>query len=315
MRSIQIFILARDRPSYLVASLNSAIAQEINEFNLQVIVSDNSESDDVEDIMKRSYGGVKYIRRVPSLKVWDHFRLVISEASADYVVFFHDDDILLPDYCQAIINEFKANPEASAIGCNAIKFNNSGAELGRFHTHRHVKIINDEAWLLNQYIPSDAKEKGIAPFPSYCYRLSSLRVEDIDEKDGGACADATFIAKKIKYGPIVWLPETLMKYRLHYQSGSSGIHIDDYIGLWRYMVSIGLDKHGKNFADWRRSLWFSWYVREKTSKTRSRLVIPCSWRDVVIQKAFLRQHIKHPNRIYLKMLGGFLWHKIHVRLL
>lgn len=312
VKKMQIIILSRDRVDYLAESLKSVIAQQVDGFGLEILVSDNSETNAVQEFMAGSYPDINYVRRVPACRVWDHYRLAISDASAEYVVLFHDDDILHSDYCKKVFDVFEDNPDVLAIGSNAIKVDKDGRELGLFHTHKNNKLITDEEWLLSQYIPNNNIERGIAPFPSYCYRISALDVDHVNEKDGGACADATFISKKLKYGKIIWLRDPLMKYRVHSQSDSARLTINDYRTLWRYMGMIGLNKHDKLFSDWRCSIWIGFYLRHKLVNNKYKQITPTSWRETVIHKMFLRINIRRPSLTYIRMAFGyflFLCHK------
>jgi len=270
------------------------------------MVSDNSTTDDVELFIKNNYPSIKYIKRSPPYKVWDHYRLAIKDASADYVVLFHDDDALLPGYCQTILEAYARHPNASAIGCNAFKVDEHGKELGLFHTRRSEKIITDEAWFLSQYIPSTELEKGIAPFPSYCYTYDALKAEHVNERDGGPCADVSFVGKKLCYGPIIWLATPLMQYTVHSQSGSSSLMPDDYRKLWRYMRARGVDTHDRKFAAWRLGIWHSWYLRINSNKYG--LIVPNAWRESVVHRTLLIKHLVRPRLILARLLLGYVYY-------
>ncbi len=303
LEKVQLFILARDRLDYLKETLTSATRQTQNSINLEIIVSDNSDTDNVKNFMDQHYRSIKYIRRSPPSTVWQHFRAVIEEATSEYIVIFHDDDILLPDFCERMVEKLRNNKHVAAIGCNAIKIDTYGREIGTFHSRKNDVLIDDEKWFLRQYVPTTKEEKGIAPFPSYCYRLAALNADDVGERDGGACADATFVSKILRFGKIIWLAEPLIKYRIHSGSGSARIHIDDYRKLWRYMVSIGIDKRDLEFSSWRYGTWFHWHL--KTTETIFGLLTPNSWRSATIQRIFLKKFLKRPGRTFLKLLFGY----------
>lgn len=309
-KSIQIFVLSRNRLKYLQYTLPSVLSQVSSNCKIEVIVSDNSTNDEVQSYIEANYPSLKYIRRTPPLPQSKHFGLISLEATADFVVFFHDDDVMLPNYTSEILEAFDRYPEASGIGTNAIVIDSSGSELGLFSRRDSPIVVTDEHWFVNQYVPRQHQGPGISPLPSYCFRRSSLNHDDWDEQNGGSCADVAFISKKLRYGPLVWLPQPLMKYRVHPDSLSSIIGIDDYRRLWRFLASAGVDKADPEFQEWRRSIWFNWYTSKQLSASSSLIVGPYSWRDYKIHKAFLKFYIRKPRLLFFRMLLGLLEYKI-----
>ena len=299
---LQIIILSRDRLESLKKTIQSALEQKVDNVEIEVFVSDNSINNDVENFIDKYCSGIKYIRRRPSLDVWGHYQLAIKDADGDFVVLFHDDDVLLPDYCEKMMSAFSGNPTASAIGCNAIKVNERGEDLGVFHGHRNDRVISEERWLLSQYIPKNVKEKGIAPFPSYCYRFESLDVSHVNASIG-PCGDVYFIAEKLKSGPIIWLAQPLMKYTVHSESGSGGLTPNDYRKLWRYMVARGIDKRSADFKNWRIGIWAGWYFKHKGNNSGS--IIPRNWREAIVHRVVIRNYIKRPSQLLLRMMIGY----------
>lgn len=308
-KSIQIYILSRNRLQYLKHTLPSVLSQTSTNCLIEVIVSDNSTNHEVQQYIEEHYSTLRYIRRNPPVSQSIHFGLISIEATADYVVFFHDDDIMLPNYTQKIIEAFSLYPEASGVGTNAMIIDSSGAELGPFSQRELPIVVTDEAWFVNQYVPRADPGPGISPLPSYCFRRSSLNYHDWDEKNGGSCADVAFISKKLRYGSLVWLPDILMQYRVHADSLSSIIGIDDYRRLWRYLISAGVNKDDPEFQTWRHNMWFNWYTSKQLASNPSFIVRPSGWRDYKIHKAFLKKHLKRPRRLFLRMLLGLLAYK------
>ena len=81
--SMQIFITSCDRPKYLYESLSSALAQDASGIDLEVIVSDNSTNNDVEEMMQKHFPNVRYVKRWP--QTTEHLHKVINEATADFI--------------------------------------------------------------------------------------------------------------------------------------------------------------------------------------------------------------------------------------
>lgn len=300
--AIQIIILSRNRVRSLARAIDSALSQKRVNAEIQILVSDNSTNNEVQELVESKYPAVAYKRRSPPTHVWDHYRQAIRDAEGDFVVLFHDDDVLLPSYCEEIMSGFAQYKTAAAIGCNAIKVDNAGEKLGLFHTHVANKLITDEAWFLSQYIPQKRPEQGVAPFPSYCYKKEALKADHINERNG-PCGDVAFVAAKLHFGPLVWLSKPLMEYTVHRNSGSAELTPDDYRRLWRYMVARGMDKYSLEFTNWRIGIWSSWYLGRVDKKNIA--IVPKTWREAVIHRAILRSRIKRPSKQLLRMLLGY----------
>jgi glycosyltransferase involved in cell wall biosynthesis len=307
---LQIYILSRDREEYLRIALNSALDQEPCAWNVEVIVSDNSITDAVRQMMIREFPQVKYVRRDPPMDSADHFKKVISEASADFVVLFHDDDILMPSYCRVVQAKFAEQPGLSAVGTNAYIVNKSRVTKRLMNSHKQDKIIENVGWLLNQYIPRPVVEKGIAPFPSYCYRRSPLKAEYPSEITAGKYQDVQFIAHKIRYGPILWVKQPLMGYRIHGQNDSSKTSIEDYLKLWRYMGRMEIDTKSEHFRSWKLMIWLAWYLELKQGSNRRLLILPESRKERVVQEAILMGGFPIVDAHFLKKFLRFAFYSV-----
>ena len=93
--TIEIFILTYNRLSYLKSAINSALNQSIK--NLKITIMDNCSTDGTEDYVKslqKKYSNLYYYKQRKNVSVLDNFLSVRQLVSAEYVLIFHDDDIL-----------------------------------------------------------------------------------------------------------------------------------------------------------------------------------------------------------------------------
>ena len=144
---IQIYILSRNRPDYLKESLNSVLSQNDCGVDLEIIVSDNSSNDDVQNMIYKEYPRsykFKYVKRRAALSGGNHHRAIVNETTSDYVVLFHDDDILLPDYLTKVVAAISDYPNVSAIGCNAMIIENTKDKMRKksFNSDRVIEFLN-----------------------------------------------------------------------------------------------------------------------------------------------------------------------------
>lgn len=303
---VQIFILARDRPEYLREAVTSACSQETKGLLVEVIVSDNSESNSVMEMMGSDFPNVRYTRRWPPTDSEKHIKKVISELSAEFIVLFHDDDVLLPNYCQKMMEVMQASPTVAAVGCNALILRQGiTTNTKAFSRFISRQTFYDEKTFLEQYFVDDGL--GVAPFPSYMYRISSLDRSEFNTKDGGKYSDGPFVSKKIRFGPIIWITDVLMLYRRHRDNDSGTLNINDYRKLWRYMGLAGIARNSKSMRNWRAVIWKEWLLQQRMTMANHKLIIPFTWRERVVHKVLLRVEMRRPYRfIFWRMLLGSL---------
>lgn len=211
---LTLFILCHNRPEDARRAIASALAQ--SQTPVRLIVSDNSTTEAVAQMVKANFPGIQYTRRPPGLNAFEHFNQCVAQARTDYFCLFHDDDLMLPDFVASVEKAIHAFPHVSAIGCNALIEN-----LNNPHKERSFKALTDfveiptPMSLASRYFGRN--QSGIAPFPGYVYNTHFARQLRF-QKDGGKYGDVAWLLSLVQLAPIVWLTEPLMIYRLHGQN-------------------------------------------------------------------------------------------------
>jgi glycosyltransferase involved in cell wall biosynthesis len=281
--NLQIFVLSRDRVDYLRQTLDSVLQQSGD--GIEVVISDNSERDDVSRMLEREFPDVRRIRRWPALGAFDHFRAVIEEASADLVVLFHDDDLLLPGYAQTLRGHFEQHPSLSAVCCNAAIRRGDAATTELFAPVRgpFVELSTPEALLATYFSLS---LKGPAPFPGYMYRRAHLQGLFLDPRHGGKYSDVSFLLKLLARGPIRWLGEPLMQYRIHDHNDSATEAVGQRLRLLRYVYeTTRVRPHSRLVSQYRYRYWTSW-LRSHSSQSRA-----TPWRRGIVSRFVLSRSV------------------------
>lgn len=211
MSVFSLFVLSHDRPDFLRQTLHSIMEQTDRDFEL--VVSDNSSNDEVEQMMRAEFPHVEYRRRTPMLFHIAHFNRCIEEAQGDYFCLFHDDDLMHPGFVGQMKAAMDADPRLVACGSNAlietmgkIEKRTSFRALGKLE---HIGSARD---LARRYFAR--AQSGIAPFPSYVYRRGAVGELRLDV-DGGKYTDVAWLLRLAMKGPIAWLNEPLLTYRIH----------------------------------------------------------------------------------------------------
>lgn len=296
--SLQIILLSRDRPNYLREALQSALSQ-LGE-RIEVIVSDNSDSEDVSRMLAKEFPTVSCIRRKPTLSFIEHVGAVIDSATADLLVMFHDDDVMLEGYVRKLRNSLDADPTLAAVCCDAIIMRKGQSSKERFGISRRTDLrIHRQEELLREYFTLSLK--GPAPFPGYMYRRVFIQGLYLDPSQGGKYSDVSFLLKVLQRGSFIWFNEPLIKYRIHSQNESGSEAVGQRLRLLRYIYTTSnINKKSPLIDNYRYKFWINWL--------RSSEVKNWPWRKkVVLRNVLIRTAIYFitNKNIWSWLLMGF----------
>lgn len=304
---VQIYIMSRDRASYLADALDSVI--ESSNDNVEIIVSDNSVGSAVADMMAKEYSSIKYTRRFPPQEAIEHFRSVFREASGEYFVVFHDDDLMMPTYVDHMLVLIESNPDVIAVGCNAKKMRgHTKTEQLFFRNIDQPVLVRYVEELLRPYFRLGLTSPP--PFPSYMYRRRLVSGVLPDRDQGGKFCDTSFLVKLLHHGPIIWNPAPLMWYRFHFTNDSGRESITDRLSLLRYLINHeGVSRTSSDLIDFKFSYWGKWWLQ----RSDKRPVLPHGWRERIVffflAKKFLKICITRATvwqLIYRKIVQSFM---------
>ena len=258
---VQIAILSCDRPEYCRQAVASALAQSYAK--CRVLVSDNSSSEVVADMLERDFPALEVIRRRPTLPPLAHFNLLISEARSELLVLFHDDDVLEPEYAKIMAKQFVCNPEIAAAACNARILR--GDKLSKWTFMDRVgarRVLHHASDLLEPYLTLG--KMGPAPFPGYMYRSKAICGLSLEAENGGKHSDVSFLVDVLGRGPLVWIGDSLMRYRFHGKNDSSSENISHRLIFLRHLIRRGaVSRCSRAHMDFRFNYWLNWLRQER----------------------------------------------------
>ena len=258
---LQIIILTRNRPEFLKKTVESVLNQQKTSLQYEIIISDNSDSDNSKEDFEYLYksADIKYIKRSIAVPAREHFDLVVSELSAEYSVLLHDDDILHPDFIN-LMSTFIVNTEVAAVGSNAFIFSDDILIADKkMHNCKAIKMFDSKKDFLERYLPCNG---GIAPFPSYMYRTNFLKLVFQTNLMKGKHADVGLLTSLLDYGPIFWLDKPLMYYRVHQSNDSKKESVHDRLELIREMTKGGVCGANFKLKLFKIIFWFNWISQQ-----------------------------------------------------
>ncbi len=297
--SLQIILLSRDRPNYLREALQSALSQSGE--RIEVIVSDNSESEEVSRMLATEFPNVLCIRRKPTLSAFEHFRAVINTATADSLVMFHDDDVMLDGYVSTLRNCLDADPTLAAVCCDALIMREGKTTKERFGMGRRIdhRILLPEE-LIREYF--SLSPKGPAPFPGYMYRRTLIQGLYLDPFQGGKYSDVSFLLKVLQRGSFIWINKPLLKYRVHSRNDSGSESVGQRLRLLRYIYNTSkLSRKHSFIYSYRFKFWINWLRSSDANKY--------AWRKKVVMRYVLMRtavYVMTDRNIWIWLLIWFV---------
>ena len=224
--TLQLYILCYNRAELARQAIQSALGQTDKRF--QLVISDNSTDGKTQAMVVAEFPQVEYRFRDPHLNVLDHLNCCLDEATAEYLCLFHDDDLLAPGFVLQVMKAISAHPHAVAIGVNAWVAEEGRPRRPSFEADGPAHVVRDAKQLATHYF--GRYQFGIAPFPGYVYsraRLADMRFDPT----GGKYSDVSWLLRVLERGPMVWLVEPEMTYRLHSANDSRSESIGDRLRL------------------------------------------------------------------------------------
>jgi glycosyltransferase involved in cell wall biosynthesis len=246
---LTIYLLTYNRPKQALEAIESILAQTDKKF--QLVVSDNSSSDELRNHIG-GHIGFEYIKRGQALSAIDHGNQCISEIKTEYFTLFHDDDLMLPNFVRDFWGAQSLFPEAVAFGTNAIvERYGIGAGLSFKSARSHVGPISPNE-LLRRYFSHH--QLGIAPLPSYIYKTSALNGLHFD-RAGGKYSDVKWLSQWCAKGPMLWIAEPMMVYRLHDSNDGNFESRHDRLRFLAYLKSSRDMFSSEILSDYRNFLY------------------------------------------------------------
>lgn len=121
IHDIQLFITTHNRANYLQASIESILNQTAGVTHLTIL--DNESTDNTQAVVESyAHRGVRYVKTTGFL---GNFHTVKKLTTLPYVMLFHDDDLLHPQYLEFALNELNTHPNLVLLTTRYVEFTDS----------------------------------------------------------------------------------------------------------------------------------------------------------------------------------------------
>ena len=103
--NIEVFILTGNRLNFFKDSLDSILKQTVKDIKITVI--NNTDADDGTELYVKSlqekYNNIYYFKQPNRVEADKNLETAKKLVTKEYVIFFHDDDILHPQYVEYVL--------------------------------------------------------------------------------------------------------------------------------------------------------------------------------------------------------------------
>lgn len=229
MKDIEVFILTRNRADLLSYSLESILNQT---HKVKVTVVDNNSSDLTEkyitDLMSK-YPNLNYYRQDKFVKFRENFGTAKSLAKAEYVMFFHDDDILHPQYIEAAYKLVNTYDNVDLV-CGLLTTFKDQSEINhKVHKEINYSLFNNKKEFVSHIYSAFFTDDSSIMFPHVIYKTENVKPIPFQDDLYGKIADKPFVLDAIKNGKCIQIRnKDMLMYRIHPGQDTNNISTGPY---------------------------------------------------------------------------------------
>lgn len=290
MRSstLTVYILTYNRAKYLECTIESVLRQTYENYDLYVL--DNCSTDNTPNIIKKfNDSRLHYIRHEKNIGGIGNIQFAIKHCTTDFMIIFHDDDIMKPDLLRKEVEILSQDISISAVSCNATFMDDEGTKSNQL-----MFIDNDiRLYSSGELFRSCLTNHKWLCFPTIMYRHSFLKENRITfHEEAGPCGDVILYCDIERYGgKICEIPDALIYYRQHSDQDSLNSSGLMQLMLFRYINSIPY------YAN----------ILEECSNVQPQLY--CNFIRMILSKAINYKYNKNEALNLIRGFDGILKHK------
>lgn len=209
---VTVAIPTYNRAHYLKEAIDSVLNQTFQDYELLIL--DNASTDNTSEVVS-SYKDerIQYVRNENNIGPINNFNKAIDLANGDYLIIFHDDDIMLPQLLEKEAQVLDNNENVVLVCSNVCTIDKYRKILKR----KRYKIEKDIEFNKYDYIYTNFRYHFSFIFPTVL-----MRIDFINEKKIKFCSLAGRAADNYMWFEIntydkklIFLNNTLLKYTVH----------------------------------------------------------------------------------------------------
>lgn len=176
----EIFIVTYNRADMLQAAIKSCLQQDVH--GVSITILDNASTDHTAEVVASfNNANIQHVPTEKNIGFFGNIKRSQQLCSKKYVLIFHDDDQLHPEYVQTAYNQLKLHPDANLAVSNFETIPAQSTPVYSTHKNQVILKLDQTHFAASLYV------KNKIAFCSAVYRqnaLKSLDFNKLEEKFG-----------------------------------------------------------------------------------------------------------------------------------
>jgi glycosyltransferase involved in cell wall biosynthesis len=193
---------------YLPTAVESVLAQDFRDYEL-LIVDDASTDGTAEAVQRFRDSRIRFLRNPQNLGLVENWNRCLNLAQGDYVMVFHDDDVMLPGLLRREVEVLDANPKVVLVHAAAQAIDESGAVLCVAAPHAWPQLSSGLEFVTYYWT------QGYVVMPSAMFRKSLALKLGAFNPNLRLCGDADMWQRLAFEGQVAFLDDLLISNRIH----------------------------------------------------------------------------------------------------
>ena len=244
-----------NRPDFLAQCLESFRAQRFTDFRL--VILDNASTLDYQPVLAQCRDPrVSYHRHPENIGVAANFFYAMDHYSqSKYLMIFHDDDLLHPDYLQTAITILEEDDQ--------LVFISSGYQEFAGDPPPFPERLSPELWRFTsaaELALAFVRERANYTFGATIYRAELYQQIHFDPAPCYIYSDRPFVLEWLRFGPAAMLRDPYVLWRMHpqqdtYNPDLTEDHVIRLLQVYRQALAPIWDRHVA-YTYYRKSAYF-----------------------------------------------------------
>jgi glycosyltransferase involved in cell wall biosynthesis len=216
--------------------------------HLEILLLDNGCGEEGQQILQGFADRdprARVMRSELRLPMFENFNRGVRAGTGDFVVFFFDDDVYLPQFIERELGLLVSHPSAGLVGSNYYVIDESGrvTDLRRLVKKTEIvpgrDYINGLVW----------RGRNVIGTPGIMYRRSSIATCPFDESLSVHFGDFVMLMRMAEVADVALIAEPLLKIRIHRLAASSSIPPSQAVPLRTHLLSDYIAGYAKRWPD------------------------------------------------------------------
>ena len=242
MLEVDAFILSRNRAQFIGDAIKSLLLQSYSFKSIAVL--DNQSSDNT-DMIVSGFPNVEFLKSDKELSVFDNLRRIKDHGTSDWVMAFHDDDVIHMSFLKEAAKALQKYSDLNLIASNFI-----GTERPEIEDLNDQKLDYDYHYFPNSSaLSAFCMSDNRIGFSSCLYKRELFNeIIEYDYRPFGKMADRPVLINACASGAAIVFKENYLLYRTHASQDSvtpaNGPFLSEGLALAKFYKSKTYDKDG-----------------------------------------------------------------------